>query len=245
MGYSYEDALAYYGIGAAHPGGIKLTKEIFSKEKISSQSKLLDAGCGAGETSILLGELFGCDIEAIDQHPEMVRITEAKAKHAGHSITVREGNIENLPFEGKTFDYIISESVTAFTNIDKTLSEFSRVLTDDGALFLIEMTKESPFSTEEEQDFLEFYHMEAMLTEKDWKSALSAAGFQTVEVIKSNTVINEINQQLPQESEQQTPYTLKGNEEINEILEDHYVLTYQYGDKLGYRVFRAMKNSQD
>lgn len=219
---------------------MRLTKEIFLNENIQSSATVLDAGCGIGDTSILLAEMFHCHIEAIDQHPEMVRVTAAKAKNSAHAITVAQGNIENLPYKNETFEVIISESVTAFTNTSKTLAEFSRTLKENGVLYLIEMTVEQPFSKDEEEEFLDFYGMEEMLTEEGWKERLKKAGFQTVQVVKANTVSNEMSMQsAPEGQEQPVPFVMIDNDDLRGVLEDHYVLTYQYAEKLGYRVFRA------
>ncbi|MBL5792479.1 class I SAM-dependent methyltransferase [Bacillus sporothermodurans] len=72
MAYSYQDTLAYYGVGGAHPGGLSLTKQIFHNENITHTTKILDAGCGTGQTSAYLAEMYKCDVTALDIHPVMI-----------------------------------------------------------------------------------------------------------------------------------------------------------------------------
>lgn len=48
---TYQDALAYFGVSGAHPGGLTLTKFLLEQEKITSHTTLLDGGCGTGQTS--------------------------------------------------------------------------------------------------------------------------------------------------------------------------------------------------
>ena len=38
MEITYLDCLALFGIGGAHPGGLQLTKEILSREKIKEKT---------------------------------------------------------------------------------------------------------------------------------------------------------------------------------------------------------------
>lgn len=52
--------LALLGIGGAHPGGFYLTKQLFDKEKITSETSILDIGCGTGQTSANLYCKYGC-----------------------------------------------------------------------------------------------------------------------------------------------------------------------------------------
>ena len=42
MEFTYLDCLALFGIGGAHPGGLLLTKEILSREKINEKTIILD-----------------------------------------------------------------------------------------------------------------------------------------------------------------------------------------------------------
>lgn len=55
---SYQDALAYYGVNGAHPGGLSLTKYLLQQERITSTTQLLDAGCGTGQTSAFIKNII-------------------------------------------------------------------------------------------------------------------------------------------------------------------------------------------
>lgn len=50
------------------------------------------------------------------------------------------GDAENIPFPDNTFDAVLSESVTAFTDKGKSLPEYFRVLKSGGYLGLNEIT---------------------------------------------------------------------------------------------------------
>lgn len=84
------------------------------------------------------------------------------------SIPVFQGSIEKLPFPDQSFDIVIAESVTAFTNISKTLNEYYRVLKPNGILIDLDMTAEGPLSNEEKDQICTVYGMDNILTENEW-----------------------------------------------------------------------------
>ena len=67
----YVEMLAYFGVSGAHPGGIELTKTMIEHLNLASDDRILDVGCGTGQTAAYLGHL-GYEVEAIDTHPLMI-----------------------------------------------------------------------------------------------------------------------------------------------------------------------------
>jgi SAM-dependent methyltransferase len=240
---SYQDALAYYRIDGAHPGGIALTKKILGNEKINRHTKVLDAGCGTGQTSSYLAKTFSCNVYAIDKHPEMIKTAAARFKEENLPITILKGSTARLPFPTDTFDLIIAESATAFTPISKSLKEYWRVLKPSGVLLNIDITAEQRLKKDEKAEIMEFYKMKDILTEEEWMKAIKKAGFTSVEVLKSNSVMQELEEYVVEENELSTePITSADyDENMDDILQTHHKLAISYGEKLGYRVFRAKK----
>jgi len=79
--------------------------------------KLLDVGCGTG----IVGEYFKdkCDVTGIDNSKEMLKKTKIKTIY---------GKAEELPFEDKSFDTVISlTTLQNFDNIGKAIKEMERV----------------------------------------------------------------------------------------------------------------------
>jgi cyclopropane fatty-acyl-phospholipid synthase-like methyltransferase len=240
---SYQDALAYYGIDGAHPGGMSLTKEILENEKINPEMIILDAGCGTGETSSYLAKTFRCKVYSIDNHEEMVKKASEKFLNERISAKAVKGSIENIPFPDNTFDYIIAESSTVFGNISKVMSEYFRVLKHGGVLMNIDMTSEQKLSRKEKAELMKFYQINDILTEEEWLMSIQKSGFKRCQIVKSASIFdaleeynfddNEINKgEIPFENV---------NPEVDKVIQTHQRLLVSYGEKLGYRVFRAVK----
>lgn len=186
--HNYHDFLAFMGVGGAHPGGLALTKELLKNISINQNFKVLDAGCGTGQTAAYIAKNYDCHVTAIDRHPMMLQ--KAKDKCGKNSLNVEfiQGDIEDMPFAHESFDFIIAESVTVFTNIDKTASEYARLLKKGGTLLDLEMTAIPPFPEEMLQAFQRVYDINHIPTEKEWKHKYKQAGFHAFEIIHGNSV---------------------------------------------------------
>ena len=98
---------------------------------ISSDKNLLDVGCGTGALSRAIE--LNCkpqNLACID--PSKSFIDKAK-KRISIKGEFRVGRVENIPFENKTFDIIVSGlALNFFPNLESALSEMKRVLKPNG-----------------------------------------------------------------------------------------------------------------
>ncbi|SEM55851.1 Methyltransferase domain-containing protein [Mesobacillus persicus] len=239
MRFGYQDALAYGGVTEAHPGGFSLTKRILKEEGIRPGATVLDAGCGMGLTSAYLASEFNCKVYAVDAHPLMLKHASARVKKEKLPVKVLKGNIENLPFPDDSFDYVVTESATIFTNISNTLAEYFRVLKPSGVLIATELCCEAPLQKDEEEKIKRFYKMGKIPTEKEWYSALAGLGFTNIDVLKSSSILQEL--QSYQVDFDKEAKTVRLDPAIEEILNEHSLLMMEYAEELGYRVFRCVK----
>jgi ubiquinone/menaquinone biosynthesis C-methylase UbiE len=238
--YSYSDALAHFGVGGAHPGGLALTKKIMAKENISKNMKILDVGCGTGQTSAYLAKTYHAQVYAMDIHPVMLKKAKERFIREKLPILLVKGSSEQIPFKEREFDIIIAESVTAFTDVQKSLKEYRRVLKPNGILITIDMTEEHPLTKVEKEELLQFYHMKELLSEQDWLKSFREAGFKRTEILYKRTVWEELQNQTEQSSEDQEFDYEFHHPLFIAIIQKHYDLNIQYGQKIGYRVFRSL-----
>ncbi|MGI8385849.1 class I SAM-dependent methyltransferase [Robertmurraya sp. P23] len=143
MDKTYQQALAYYGIAGAHPGGHSLTKKMLKREHITKDTTVLDAGCGVGLTSSYVAKRFGAQVTGIDLLPEMVEKARERVTSQQLPVTVMQASLESLPFTDESFDLILAESVLTFTSVEKSLKELHRVLKNNGVILTIEMSGEN------------------------------------------------------------------------------------------------------
>ena len=235
LNYTYLDCLAIFGVGGAHPGGLQLTKEILSREKIDETKSILDAGCGTGQTSAYIAEKYQCHVTSLDCNKIMLDKARQRFSSLHLPIDVKQGSTENLPFDEDLFDMILSESVISFTDVSLTIPEFKRVLKPNGVLLAIEMVLEKSLSEDELKAIINFYGVSQLLTENEWYNFFKRASFKQVSVEKFNLEFDE------NDVQNVTDFSLSENidDKFFEILEKHLHFTKSYKDILGFRLFRC------
>ncbi len=101
--------------------------------KINSGETLLDVGCGTGYFSDMAFKQ-GIDVIGIDASDEFIK--QAKKRNAG--IRFSSGEMEELQFEGNTFDFVCGfNSYQYAANIKNAFTEAKRVLKDKGKLVVM------------------------------------------------------------------------------------------------------------
>jgi SAM-dependent methyltransferase len=233
--YTYLDLLAQFGIGGAHPGGILLSKELLSGEKINSSSQILDAGCGTGQTSAYLYRHFAANILGLDINPTMIKKAKNRFQSQNMPIQLIQGSVEELPLKDAAFDFVLSESVLAFVQKEKALREFNRVLKRGGRLIANEMTIDFPISQKEENEIKEFYGVDTLLLEKDWRRLLEQAGFEEID-IKQGEKSLVAEKQMPEFN-----FSSNFEPELFGILNKHAEIIIKYQNFLSYRIITCTK----
>lgn len=95
--------------------------------EIRKGSKVLDIGCNSGEFMKLLKDAKDCDVFGVDLSEKALKLAEEKG------LKVLKGDAEKLPYEDKSFDYVIMRDTLAHIfDPEKALIEVKRVLKDDG-----------------------------------------------------------------------------------------------------------------
>ena len=232
MTNEYLDLLAYFGVGGAHPGGFALTQSILKDIKIKPSDHILDIGCGTGQTANFLVNKFSCNVTAIDNHALMVEKAKERFKHHDSLITVLQDDAQNLIFQDDSFEFIIAESVIAFTDISKTLNELFRVLKKGGSLFMIEMTAEQKLPEEIQRKACTLYGIKEILSEEQWVFKLKEVGFEQIDILKTpslliQTEINDINQSAD------IPMSFYN------LWDEHHTFIEEQRNNIGFRAFRC------
>ena len=139
---SFFDFAAQVGL-TKHLGGHEATRELVERCHITSDSYILDVGCGVGVTPSYLAKTIGCKVVGVDINPGMIKRSQERAQQEKltHLLEFKTADAQDLPFPDETFDAVITESVTAFPE-DKALAvrEYARVTKPGGYVGLNEGT---------------------------------------------------------------------------------------------------------
>jgi len=101
-----------------------------SPVELFSGKKCLDAGCGNGRGSIFMASHGAASVTLVDISPTNI-VSSAKNmnKFGFTNFNCNLNNLDNLPFEDESFDFVWCNGVLMHThNPDKCLAELSRVL---------------------------------------------------------------------------------------------------------------------
>lgn len=124
-----------------NPDKINITDRGIEKANFKGGSRILDVGCGSGDTVNHLNEI-GLKAEGIDIN--LVKISEAKAKYPGIDVKFGDGGFldEYMSF---TFDGIIMEdSLSEINQPDEVLHEAYCVMKKGGRIVIRDIYEKDP-----------------------------------------------------------------------------------------------------
>ena len=107
----------------------------FFKHFNSNYNKVLHAGCGSGQVDVDIAKK--CELTALDISPKALQ--KYLNCHKENNISLKHGDIFNLPFKDKTFNIIFNLGVMEHFNerdINRILLEFKTKLDDQGKIIL-------------------------------------------------------------------------------------------------------------
>ncbi|MBW1792070.1 MAG: methyltransferase domain-containing protein [Deltaproteobacteria bacterium] len=112
--------------------------------KLPPGSRGLDAGCGIGSHTLLLAEAVepGGQVIGLDLSSEILVIAREIAKKSGMSeqVSFQEGDVNRLPFDDDTFDWVWSVDCVGYYRIGEPLTlvkELARVVKPGGSIAIL------------------------------------------------------------------------------------------------------------
>ena len=109
-----------------------LTKELFLKTNIENGDKVLDIGCGGGQTSFEASKLVGDNGYVLGADISDLLLSVAKSKFSKiNNLEFKNCDVQNYSFKEKSFNKVISRfgvmffenPVNAFCNINKSIKD--------------------------------------------------------------------------------------------------------------------------
>jgi len=125
----------------SHPGGIDITKRAFEACDLPTSAKILDIGCGCGDTAAYLAGEYGFSVTGIDNSAEA--ISQAKGKHPG--IEFIEGDGQWLDFASLSFDCVLIEcALSLMSHPVEAIHEAYCVLKEGGYIIIHDLYLPNP-----------------------------------------------------------------------------------------------------
>ncbi|OXM83059.1 class I SAM-dependent methyltransferase [Paenibacillus rigui] len=187
---NYLEMVSRLGLGSAHPGGFTATIDQLNRYQPITNEAILEIGCGTGRTACYLANK-GYQVIAIDINPDNLDKAKKRAKEMGLHVDFLLADAHALPFPDETFEIILVESVTNFTQAKQSLTEYYRVLKPGGILYDREMFVRYSVPSETLSDFQSFFQMPSMMRKDEWSSLLTASGFVQIEFLEISDLNDE------------------------------------------------------
>jgi sarcosine/dimethylglycine N-methyltransferase len=130
-----------------HTMGRIATSQLADLAKITSEDDVLDAGSGIGGTARFLAEQYRCRVTAIDLTEEYCETARWLNRLVGLDgrISVRRGDVTDLPFADATFHVVTSQHVQMnVADKARLYHEARRVLVTGGRLAIWDITAGTP-----------------------------------------------------------------------------------------------------
>jgi len=175
-----------------HLGGHDATQALAGMCHLDAKSRLLDVGCGGGNTACFIAEQYGSRVQGIDLSKVMIAKAEDRARRQGleDRVEFRVADAFDLPFEDDSFDAVIVESVLTPLPGDKkqALREMMRVVRPGGWIGANESTVD-PSAPEEWLALLaEHPAMHGYFTPQTLRKLFEESGLQVVEMFEARYV---------------------------------------------------------
>jgi arsenite methyltransferase len=159
------------------PGGFELTDKGVDFCKFEKGSRILDVGCGSGNTVEYLKERYSFDSYGID--PSKMLLEEGKVRNP--ELNIFEGTGEKIPFDDDYMDGIFAEcTLSLMEDLPAALNETHRVLKNNGYFVITDVYAKNPEYLELLNKFSFNSCLRGLHDIEKLKSALESIGFEVM-----------------------------------------------------------------
>jgi sarcosine/dimethylglycine N-methyltransferase len=163
-----------------HTMGRIATSQLAGLAEITSQDEVLDAGSGIGGTARFLADQYGCQVTAIDLTEEYCETARWLNRLVGldDRISVRQGDVTDLPFADATFRVVTSQHVQMnVADKARLYSEARRVLVTGGRLAMWDVAAGMPGQLDYPLPWADRPERSHLATAGQLHAAVESAGF--------------------------------------------------------------------
>ncbi len=123
------------------PGSHKDSLKAISLMSPQTMTDILDIGCGAGTSTLLLADNSTAHITAVDNEPIAIEQLNKKIQNAQlhERISPVCASMTELPFQAKSFDAIWAEGCVYIMGMENALKQWKPLLKDNGVLMVSDL----------------------------------------------------------------------------------------------------------
>jgi ubiquinone/menaquinone biosynthesis C-methylase UbiE len=143
-------------------------------DQIPPGTHVLEVAPGPGYFAIELAKLGGYRVTGLDISHTFVEIAGRNAKQAGVDVDFQQGNAASMPFQSKSFDFLLCRAAFKnFTQPVRALEEMYRVLKPGGLALIIDLRKDaSPACVREAVDGMGLGRINTFITKLTFRFML-------------------------------------------------------------------------
>jgi sarcosine/dimethylglycine N-methyltransferase len=163
-----------------HTSGRIATSQLAQLAQITGHDNVLDAGSGIGGTARFLADQYGCAVTAVDLSEEYCETARWLNRLVGldDRISVRQGDVTELPFAHASFDALISQHVQMnVTDKERLYQQARRVLVTGGRLAIWDIATGSQGELDYPLPWANQPQLSHLVSADQLRSIIDAAGF--------------------------------------------------------------------
>jgi sarcosine/dimethylglycine N-methyltransferase len=163
-----------------HTMGRIATSQLVDLIDITSDARVLDAGSGVGGTARFVADQCGCKVTAVDLTEEYCQTCNWLNRLVGldEQISVRQGDITDLPFADASFDIVLSQHVQMnVADKARLYREARRVLVSGGRLALWDITIGQLGEPDYPVPWADQPELSHLATSNELRAAVESSGF--------------------------------------------------------------------
>jgi ubiquinone/menaquinone biosynthesis C-methylase UbiE len=224
----------------------RMTRKVTDTLGLREGEHVLDAGCGPGETAILMAKRFGARVTGITvSHFEIERARQrALASGVAGEVGFEYGDFMALSYPDHTFDAVLAlESLQNAPNLDTVLAELYRVLRPGGRISFSDFSLAAEGDPARVATFMDTLKLPRLPTLPQWLEHAQAAGFEIEEHTEcGQRVFGRKAKYLEAALRMRDEVTTKfGADAVDEFSRLHHGFFAPRKDQIGYVIVSARK----
>ncbi len=176
----FGEVAANYRLSKVHAAGADLDLMVES-DRLDRQSIVLDAGCGAGHTSLAFSSQAR-RVVACDFTPAMLaQAGQLAQEHGAQNIHMQLADVESLPFPAASFDLVVTRySAHHWLQPQRALAQFRRVIKPGGELLVSDIMAHEDYAQDSFLQAFELLRDTSHVRDyrlSEWRAMLEDAGY--------------------------------------------------------------------